>query len=210
MTLAWITLHKIKGFVFKECFKNHPYTCLRSSLFFTSWKHTEFLVIFFNHTENHLSTLVRETVVWSLWKKSILFYTHNNFRKNDSFNASRIEKIHWNVVKITFSYGNYHILTFFFMLLNRVADQGPSSTVIFSLITSKTLKSGTWNFMIIKRNIKAIFRGYFFSSLQFDSGKIFVIIIFSRGPRTTYKFWRIMYLLRNKTQIASEKYRVSV
>ena len=134
MTLAWITLHKIKGFVFEECFKNHPYTCLRSSLFFISWKHTaflviffnqtenclsklvacrSFLVIFFNQTENCLSKLVRETVVWSLWKKSRLFYTHNNFQKNYSFNASRIEKIHWNVVKITFSCGNYHILTFF-------------------------------------------------------------------------------------------------
>ena len=113
MTLAWISFHKIKGFVFEECFKNHPYTCLWSSLFFISWKHTEFLVIFFNRTENRLSKLVRETIVWSLWKKSRLFYTHNNFQKNYSFNASRIEKIHWNVVKITFSCGNYHILTFF-------------------------------------------------------------------------------------------------
>ena len=46
-------------------------------------------------------------------------------------------------------------------------------------------KFGTGSFTIIVRNIKAIFREYF-SSLRFDSGKILMIIIFSRAPRTTY------------------------
>ena len=81
-----------------------------SSLFFISRNHTEFLVIIFDHPENRSSTLVWETVVWSVRKKSTLFYTHNNFRKNYSFNASWIEKIHWNIVKIKFSCGNYRIL----------------------------------------------------------------------------------------------------
>ena len=45
--------------------------------------------------------------------------------------------------------------------------------------------SGTLNFRIIDRNIKAIFREYF-SSFPFDSGKIFKIMTFCRGPRTRY------------------------
>ena len=52
-------------------------------------------------------------------------------------------------------------------------------------ITNKILKVGTCHFTIIKRNITIIFREYF-SSLRFDSDKIFRIIIFCRGPRTTY------------------------
>ena len=73
----------------------------------------------------------------------------------------------------------------FFVLLYWVADQGPSSTVAFFQITSKILKIGTCNFRIIEKNIKATFRRYF-SSLQFDPGEIFMMMIFSRGPRTTY------------------------
>ena len=42
----------------------------------------------------------------------------------------------------------------FFMLLNLVKDQGPSSTIAFFRITSKILKVGTCNFTIIERNIK--------------------------------------------------------
>ena len=74
------------------------------------------------------------------------------------------------------------------MLLTWDADQGPSKTVAFFRIPSKIFMSGTWNFRIIERNIKAIFREYF-SSLCFDSGKIFMMIIwiiFSCRPRTTY------------------------
>ena len=67
----------------------------------------------------------------------------------------------------------------------RFADQGPSKTVAFLRIPSKIFMSGTWNFRIIDRNIKAIFREYF-SSLHEDSGKIFKIMTFTRGPRTTY------------------------
>ena len=69
-----------------------------------------------------------------------------------------------------------------FVLLTWVADQGPSKTVAFFRIPSKIFMSGTWNFRIIKRNIKAIFRDYF-SSLRFDSGKIFKFMTFRRGPK---------------------------
>ena len=67
----------------------------------------------------------------------------------------------------------------------RFADQGPSKTVAFLRIPNKIFTSGTWNFRIIDRNIKAIFREYF-SSLREDSGKIFKLMTFTRGPRTTY------------------------
>ena len=60
----------------------------------------------------------------------------------------------------------------FLVLFTSVADQGPLDTVAFSRITSNILKFGTGSFTIIERNIKAIFRDYF-SSLCFDSGKIF-------------------------------------
>ena len=67
-----------------------------------------------------------------------------------------------------------------------MADQGPSGTVAFSRITSNILKFGTGSFTVIERNMEAIFREYF-SSLRFDSGsKIFMIIMFSCGPRPTY------------------------
>ena len=67
----------------------------------------------------------------------------------------------------------------------RFADQGPSKTVAFLRIPSKIFMSGTWNFRIIDWNIKAIFREYF-SSLHEDSGEIFKLMTFTRGPRTTY------------------------
>ena len=109
-----------------------------SSSFFISRNHTEVFSNYYRPRWKTLVTLVWETLVWSLWKKSRLFHTHNNFRKNYSFNASRIEKIHWNIVKITFSCGNYRILTFCFVLffcllvflcvcvlLTSFADRGP-------------------------------------------------------------------------------------
>ena len=147
----------------------------------------------FEPAENLSSTPVWETqgdwLVRSLWKKSRLFYSHNIFRKNYRFltiaTPPRIGKDTWNIVKITFSCRNYHIITFNFVLFTSVANQGPSNTVAFSRITSNILKFGTGSFTVIKRNIKAIF-GDYFSSLCFDSGKIFLIIIFSRGPRVTY------------------------
>ena len=76
-------------------------------------------------------------------------------------------------------------LLFFFALLTWDADQGPSKVVAFFRIPSKIFSSGTWNFRIIEKNIKAIFKEYF-SSLREDSGKIFKLMTFRRWPRTTY------------------------
>ena len=85
---------------------------------------------------------------------------------------------HVFVWKLSHHYG-------FILLFTSVANQGPSNTVAFSRITSNIRKFGTGSFTIIERNMKAIFRDYF-SSLCFDSGKILLTIILSRGPRATY------------------------
>ena len=144
--------------------------------------HTELSIIISDRAENRPSTLVWE-IRERLWsevfeRKSRLFYNHNIFRiKIYSFIASRIEKNTWSIVKITFSCGNYHIFRLFFLLTwvagtgTTFADQGPSKTVAFFRIPNKLFMSGTWNFRIIERNIKSIFREYF-SSLPFDSGEI--------------------------------------
>ena len=89
--------------------------------------------------------------------------------------------------EITFSWGNYCILTYFSccLLELRTKDHRPRSP-FFEL--QATLKARTCQITIIERNIKAILRAYF-SSLRFDSGKIFKINIwniFSRGLRTAY------------------------
>ena len=196
-----------------------------SSPFFISRNHTEVFSNYYRPRWKTLVKLVWEILVWSLWKKSRLFYTHNNFRKNYSFNASRIEKIHWNIVKITFSCGNYRILTFCFVLFfflfvsffvcvcaaylirgprTTITDPGPSSTVAFFRITSKILEFGTCSFTIVERIIKAIFMGYF-STLRFDSGKIFMIINLSRGHTLVYlkliakcNHWKQPFLIRRK------------
>ena len=114
-------------------------------------------------------------------RKADYFILTTSYEKNYSFIAPRIEK--------TMKYCENHVfvwkLSHFFVLFASVADRGPSSAVAFSRITSSILKFGTDIFTIIERNEKAIFREYF-SSLCFYSGKIFMIIIFSRGPRATY------------------------
>ena len=59
-----------------------------------------------------------------------------------------------------------------FVLFTWVTDQGPSSTVAFLNHKQNTKgKVGTYHFTIIKRNITIIFQEYF-SSLRFDSDKI--------------------------------------
>ena len=93
------------------------------------------------------------------------------------------------MLKISFSYGNYWdspVLRAVYMIRRprtTFADQEPASTVTFFRITRKIFKFETCHFKITARNIKAMFRENF-SLLRFDSGKIFKIIIFTRGPRT--------------------------
>ena len=167
-----------------------------SSLFLIPRIHTEFLVIIFDRAENRSSTLVWETrgdcCLKSLKEKQIILYSQH-LKKNFSSISSRKEKNTWNIVKITFSCGNHNIFMFFFVLLTRVAEQGHHSRPKdhrkrspFFKFQAKylclELETYPW---LPKRNIKAILRGYF-SSLRFDSGKIFKIMTFSRGARTTY------------------------
>ena len=58
-------------------------------------------------------------------------------------------------------------------------------SLLIMLLPIQILKVGSCHFTIIERNIKAVFREYF-SSLRFDSCKIFKITIFNRGPKTTF------------------------
>ena len=158
--------------------------------------HAEFLVIIFDRAESRSRRLcgrLEETVVWSLWKKRRLFYTHNIFGKTFSLIASRKEKNAWTVVKITFSCGNYNIFTFFSCCLPETRTKDHRKRSPFFEFQAKYL-SGTWNFKIIERNIKAIFRVYF-SSLREDSGKMFKLMTFRRGPRTTYCICYPFYVL---------------
>ena len=91
---------------------------------------------------------------------------------------------HWLIDSLT--HDSWLIDSFDSLILyTPFADQGRSKTVSFFRTPSKIFMSGTWNFRIIERNIKAIFREYF-SSLREDSGKIFKLMTFRRGPRTTY------------------------
>ena len=136
-----------------------------------------------------LATLVWETrgdcCLKSLKEEQIILYSQHLPKKNFRLTASRKEKKCMKFVKMTFSCGNYNIFYVFFVLLTWDADQGPSKTVAFFRTPSKIFMSGTWNFRIIEKNIKAIFRKYF-SSLREGSGKIFKLMTFRRGPRTTY------------------------
>ena len=94
-----------------------------SSLFLIPRIHTEFLVIIFDRAENRSSTLVWETrgdcCLKSLKEKQIILYSQHLPKKLlYSFltiaMAPWIGKNTWNIVKITFSCGNYHIITGFF------------------------------------------------------------------------------------------------
>ena len=95
-------------------------------------------------------------------------------------------------VKIMFSCENYNIFTFFLCCLPETWTKdhihGPrtiENSHFFFPTPNKIFMPGTWNFRIIEKKIKAIFKEYF-SSLHFDSGKIFKLMTFRRGPRTTY------------------------
>ena len=156
-----------------------------SSPFFISRNHTEVFSNYYRPRWKTLVTLVWETLVWSLWKKSRLFYTHNIFRKKLLLNCIKKRKKYMKYCENHVFEWKLYYFYFFFVLLSWDADQGPSKTVTFLRIPSKIFISGTWNFRIIERNIKAIFRECF-SSLCEDSGKIFKLMTFRRGPRSTY------------------------
>ena len=165
--------------------------------------HTEFLVIFWffrprwkplvDAREGDLRRLL--SAVFERKADYVILTTSS--AKNFSLIALRKEKNIYEILwKSRFSVETITCLRFFRAAYLRrwprttFADQGPSKTVAFFRIPSKIFMFGTWNFRIIERYIKAIFREYF-SSLREDSGKIFKLMTFRRGPRTTYCIlWR--------------------
>ena len=161
----------------------------KGSIFLIPRIHTEFLVIIFDRAENRSSTLVWETrgdcCLKSLKRKADYFILTTSSEKNFRLIASRKEKIHEILWKSRFRVETIRFLLFFRAAYLR---RGPSKTVAFFRTPSKIFMSGTWNFRIIEKNVKAIFREYF-SSLREDSGKIFKLMTFRRRPRTTYCIW---------------------
>ena len=148
-----------------------------SSLFLISRKHTEF----FNRAEHILYILIFHRVKWCC----IFTFTYAKRRVLISSKiVSRINKIHEILWKLHF---RRETIAFFRTFRGFYMSHGPRTIKHSRLfrITSKILKVGTYHFTIIKRNITIIFREYF-SSLRFDSDKKFKIIIFCRGPSTTY------------------------
>ena len=145
-----------------------------SSLFFISRTHTEF----FNRTEYILYILI-------IIGRCILMFTYaERWVLSYSIIVWRINKIHEILWKLRF---RRETIAFSRAFHSFYMSRGPrpSRTVAFFWITNKTLKVGTCHFTIIERKITVIFREHF-SSLRFDSGKIFKIIISCCTPRTTY------------------------
>ena len=148
-----------------------------SSLFLISRTHTEF----FKRAEHILYILIFHRVKWccififTYAKRWVLIY---------SMFVSRINKIHEMLWKLHF---RRETIAFSLTFRAFYMSHGPRTIKHSRLfrITSKILKVGTCHFTIIKRNITINFREHF-SSLRFDSDKIFKIIIFCRGPRTPY------------------------
>ena len=164
-----------------------------SSLFLIPLIHTEFLVIFWffrprwkplvDAREGDLRRLLSEVFE----RKADYFILTTSSEKNFSLIAPRKEK---NIYEILWK-SRFSVETITFLRFFRAAYlRREPRTTFADQIPSKIFISGTWNFRIIERNIKAIFREYF-SSLREDSRKIFKLMTFRRGPRTTYCIlWR--------------------
>ena len=106
--LGWIKLRKIKrdsAFVFKKCFENRPYTCLQVLFFKTSNIYRPLVDARVGDSRRLLSEVFE--------RRADYFILTTSSEKNFSLIASRKEKNTWNIVKITFSCGNYNIFTFF-------------------------------------------------------------------------------------------------
>ena len=131
----------------------------------------------FNRTEYILYVLIFHRVkrccifIFTYAERWVLIYSIIVWRINKIHNYVFVGKLSHSLV--------------LFVLFTWVVDQGPSRTVAFFRITNKILKVGTCHFTIIERKITVIFREHF-SSLRFDSGNIFKIIISCCTPRTTY------------------------
>ena len=88
--------------------------------------------------------------------------------------------------KFSFSYRNdWDSHWYFPRCLHDSQTKGPRGRSAFFELQEKLFKFKTCHFKIMARNIKATFREIF-SSLRFDSGKTFNIIIFTPRSRTAY------------------------
>ena len=135
-----------------------------STLFLIPRTHTELLVIIFDHDENRSWTLVWESrgrLLSEVFERKADYFilSHNIFRKNYSFVALRMEKIHEVLWKSRFRVVAITFLSVFFGLLTWVADQGPSSTVTFSQITSNILKFWNWQLHDYREEYKRYLQG---------------------------------------------------
>ena len=133
-----------------------------------------------------LQQTCRRLLSEALKEKQIILYSQHLLKKN--LIASRIEKNTWNIVKITFSCGNYHIFTFFSCCLpeSRKKDhtRGPRAIENGRLFSNSKQNIYVWNLKL--RDYRKENKSYLQGVFQLVRGKIFMLIIFSRGPRTTY------------------------
>ena len=134
--LGWIKLRKIKsdGLCFRRMFWKSSLYMSTSSLVLIPRIH-RVLVIIFNRAENRSSTLVWKSrgdcCLKSSKENQIILYSQHLPRKTLAYLHQEKKKNTLNIVKITFSRGNYNIFPFFFVLLIWDADQGLSKTVAF-------------------------------------------------------------------------------
>ena len=136
--LGWIKLRKIKSDGL--CFRR---TSSKSSLYMSTS---------FGRAENR-SPLVWETrgdcCPKSLKEKQIILYSQHLPKKTFSLIASRKEKNTWNIVKITFSCGNYNIFTFFSRSLpesrNKEHIHGPRTIENGRLFSNYKQNIYVWN-----------------------------------------------------------------
>ena len=134
--LGWIKLSKIKsdGLCFRRMFWKSSLYMSTSSLVLIP-RIQRVLVIIFNRAENRSSTLVWKSrgdcCLKSSKENQIILYSQHLPRKTLAYLHQEKKKNTLNIVKITFSRGNYNIFPFFFVLLIWDADQGLSKTVAF-------------------------------------------------------------------------------
>ena len=145
-----------------------------SSLFLIPRIHTEFLVIVFDHAENRLSTLIRETrrdcCLKSLKEKQIILYSQNLTEK-----TFRVETITFLVFWRCLPELQYkdHIHG------PRTIENGRLFEFQATYLCVELETSGS------SRGTKKLFSRSI-SGRCLDSGKISKIMTFSHGPRTTH------------------------
>ena len=108
--------------------------------------------------------------------------------KKLSLNCIKKEKKYMKFVKMTFSCGNYNILRFFSGCLpeTRTKDHihEPRTIENGRLFSNSKQNIYVWNLKL--QDYRQEYKSYLQGVLHEDSGKIFKLMTFRRGPRTTY------------------------